>query len=76
MTRAQTTFEQIAIAFRLHAQRIAECVSEFDPSGFDAWRNSAADWDARWALYEAFDWSRTIKGAGYWFTLADGARQS
>jgi hypothetical protein len=71
-----TRFEQIAAAFPLHAQRIAECVAEWDPRNYEAWRDSEPDHDAGWALYDAFDWVSTPEGARYWFALANGARRT
>jgi hypothetical protein len=71
-----TRFEQIAIAFPLHAQRIAEAVYAFDPRGYEAWRDGAPDADAGWALYDAFDWSQTPEGGRYWIAIADGGRSS
>jgi hypothetical protein len=70
-----TRFEQIAAAFPLHAQRIAEATHAFDPKGSDGWLHSEPEQHgARWALYDAFDWSQTVEGARYWYALAEGAR--
>lgn len=68
-----TRFEQIAAAFPLHAQWIAECTAEI-------WLQHAADaldmqYGAGWVLRRAFNWSMTDEGFEYWNALSDGARQ-
>jgi hypothetical protein len=69
-----TRFEQIAAALPLHAQRIADLTYAFDPKGSDGWLHSEPEQHgARWALYDAFDWSRTSEGSSYWYALAEGA---
>lgn len=70
-----TRFEQIARAFPLHAQRIAELAYVFDPRILDdGWLHSEPEQHgARRALYDAFDWSQTTEGGRYWYALAEGA---
>lgn len=68
-----TRFEQIAAAFPLHCQRIAEETHAFDPNSHDWLHSEPEQHGARWALYDAFDWSQTPEGGRYWFALAEGA---
>jgi hypothetical protein len=73
-----TRFQQIASAFPLHAQRIAEAAYAFDPKGANGWLHSESEVSggARWTLYDAFDWSQTPEGSCYWYALAEGASRS
>lgn len=70
-----TRFEQIASAFPLRAQRIAELARPartwlYAPSDdFDPKRGAAA------VLRRAFTWSLTDEGYDYWNALYRGARQ-
>lgn len=69
-----TRFEQLAAAFPNHIQRIAECVYEWDPRGYEMWRDGCGceRESAGWTLCDAFDWSRTVEGFHYWQSLAKG----
>ena len=68
-----TRFEQIAVAFPLHAQRIAECTA---PGKVERWRNAPASdgLPAGDILRGAFHWAGTTEGHEYWSALAAGAR--
>jgi hypothetical protein len=66
-----TRFEQIARAYPLHAQRIAELSSQ---AGRLEWLREPA-WlhrDGRDALVGAFVWGFTPEGYDYWEALANG----
>lgn len=66
-----TRFEQIAAAFPLHAQRIAECVYEQKGDRvFDAFMwDHLVFMDA--SLIWLFQWDKTTEGADYWCALYD-----
>ena len=64
-----TRFEQIAAAFPLHAQRIAECVYEQKgTSGLDRLMCLSG----HTSLLELFLWDGTEEGPDYWCALYDG----
>lgn len=71
---AMTRFEQIAAAFPLHAQRIAECVCETDGE----WRLERfltfphPETRAGDILQGAFLWEKTAEGWSYWNAIAHG----
>jgi hypothetical protein len=75
-----TRFEQIAAAFPLHAQRIAECVYErWGSEGLERFRTTPSDGfnmkhGAGAVLQGAFAWDQTTEGHAYWSALANGAR--
>jgi hypothetical protein len=77
-----TRFEMIAAAFPLHAQRIAECVYEHNPSGAMVLRrfltDPADDFDVKRGagaiLQGAFSWDQTHEGHNYWSALRHGVR--
>jgi hypothetical protein len=72
-----TRFEQIAAAFPLHAQRIAEeTFAQTDSDWFDFWLNGphSSHIRASSVLHSSFNFSTTIEGFEYWYALADGAR--
>lgn len=76
-----TRFEQIAAAFPLHAQRIAEATFadyelDDDVKGLDwLYGQSECDEDASVILQRAFVWDATEEGHRYWVRLATGYRQ-
>lgn len=65
----QTRFEQIASAFPLHAQRIAECAG---PKWLEWSRNTPVHdgMEAGHVLRGAFHWAQTQEGHNYWRRLA------
>lgn len=76
-----TRFEQIAAAFPLHCQRIAECVYQHNPYGPTGLANFlTAPSDAfnlehgGAVLQGAFMWEFSEEGHNYWSALANGAR--
>lgn len=69
-----TRFEQIAAAFPLHCQRIAECAYQ-DGALIHIMRGRPDQDGPAGALRGAFVWSRTEEGHDYWKTLADRVRK-
>lgn len=75
-----TRFEQIAAAFPLHAQRIAECVYEQrSANGLRIFMTAPCDeFDTKHGagavLQNAFLWGATGEGGQYWAALREGAR--
>lgn len=68
-----TRFEQIAAAFPLHAQRIAELAGPMWLARVRA-REASESLDASDILRGAFTWRTTTEGYDYWWTLAEGFR--
>lgn len=72
-----TRFEQIASAFPLHAQRIAEATHQCEGAvegGLEyLFAELHDDWDAGLTLASLFYWSDTPEGHNYWRRLADRA---
>jgi hypothetical protein len=69
-----TRFEQIAAAFPLHAQRIAELAGPVWLARARV-REASNSLDASDILRGAFAWNFTSEGYKYWWTLADGFRE-
>lgn len=71
-----TRFEQIAAAFPLHAQRIAECVFESEgPEGLESFLRQTTVSRLKaspMALAFLFDWEDTQEGYTYWDALYTG----
>lgn len=68
-----TRFEQIAAAFPLHAQRIAELAGPKWLERVRA-REASLSYDASDILRGAFAWRTTSEGYNYWWNLAEGFR--
>lgn len=66
-----TRFEQIAAAFPLHAQRIAELCCENDQREM-LFSEAYADEAPTSTLMLGFNWSDTSEGPDYWCALYDG----
>jgi len=69
-----TRFEQIAAAFPLHAQRIAELCTE---NGMDTWLFSEATRNETESttIFGGFHWDETTEGGAYWSALCNRAYQ-
>lgn len=66
-----TRFEQIAAAFPLHAQRIAElCTANGQRAVL--FSEALPDESASGTLIFGFEWANTTEGADYWCALYDG----